>query len=446
MVRSVRQRAAWVVLAVAVLVGCLSAPAFAAGAAVAGHDHGRPAATVPALIDRLGMTSRTPVPCGWMVDVSAKTLNIAAPDTHTTYFVQPYYLAAGQQIVLNGVYPYSRYFSFVAYGSDGSPIANASIYDKQIVPDAGSVNPFTTVNPPTDQNQRRYTIRVTASQPPVGATNTIPGVDAASSQAFGFLVYRIYLPNDAKDPAAGVPLPTITTSSGTHRTCSRGERAVFNKLFEPVADALVAQSAPDPSTVVRGASLFRRAGNLAGLFPNPDNQYVFQASDWSPGAVIVIRGKAMTFPDTRHGGSTTERTDVRYWSMCSNELANPYPAIACASDDETALDVNGYYTYVVSMAKDRPRNATTANGVTWLAWAKNGANPVPPNTTYLRTMLPDPSFPHAVQAVPIPDPNLSAPALAAQAADAMQAYYPTGVLCTRATFEAGGAAACFGTP
>ena len=300
----------------------------------------------PPLMNRVGLGSATAVPCGWMFDVSAKTLNIAAPDTHTNYFVQPYYLGAGQQIVLNGVYPYSRYFSFVAYGSDGSPINNASIYDKHVVPDTGSVNPFTTVNPPTDANQRRYTIRITASQPAAGTPNTIPGLSAQDSQGFGFLVYRIYLANDAKDPAAGVPLPTITTASGTHRTCSRGERAVFNRLCAPFADALVAKSAPDPSTVVRGASLFRRAGDLGGLFPNPDNQYVFQASDWSPGTVIVIRGKAMTFPDTRHGGSTTTRTDVRYWSMCSNELANPYPAISCASDDETAVDSNGYYTYV----------------------------------------------------------------------------------------------------
>ncbi|HEU4329544.1 MAG TPA: hypothetical protein VFR40_00410 [Lapillicoccus sp.] len=74
-----------------------------------------------------------------------------------------------------------------------------------------------------------------------------------------------------------------------------------------------------------GASLFRRAGDLGGLFPNPDNQYVFQASKWSPGTIIVIRGKAMTFPDTRNGQSVTAPSDVRYWSMCSNEFKEPFP-------------------------------------------------------------------------------------------------------------------------
>jgi hypothetical protein len=133
--------------------------------------------------------------------------------------------------------------------------------------------------------------------------------------------------------------------------------------------------------------------------------------------------------------------------MCSNELAKPYPAVACASDDETATDAQGYYTYVVSMAKDRPRNAQPANGVTWLAWAKAGTKDVPPNTTYLRTMLPGAGFDHAVQSVPPPptdpDPPESATVLAGQAASPMAEYYPIGVLCTTATFEAGGADACF---
>ena len=432
---STRRRTAWAVLAVLVLVGCLAGPAMAAG------GPGKPPTSVSGLIDRLGLSARNPLPCGWMVDVSAKTLNVAAPDTHTNYFVQPYYLTAGNQIVVHGVYPYSRYFSFIAYGSDGLPINNVSIHDQQILPDAGSENPFSTANPPTNNDQRQYTLRISSSQPPF-PSNTIAGLPSGVSQGFGFLLYRIYLADDSKDPAAGVPLPTITTASGTHRTCSRGERAIFNKLFEPVADRLVAQSAPAPSTVVRGASLFRRAGDLGGLFPNPDNQYVFQASNWTPGTIIVIRGKAMTFPDTRHGGSTTEATDVRYWSMCSNELADPYPAVACASDDETAVDADGYYTYVVSMAKDRPKNATTAKGVTWLAWAKAGTKQVPPNTTYLRTMLPGDGFDHAVQSVPSPQGE-SADVLAGEAALAMAEYYPQGVLCTTTTFEAGGVDACF---
>ena len=432
---STRRRAAWAVLAVLVLVGCLAGPAMAAGGA------GRPPTSVSGLMDRLGVSARSPLPCGWMVDVSAKTLNVAAPDTHTNYFVQPYYLTAGNDIVVHGNYPYSRYFSFIAYGSNGLPINNVSIHDQQILPDAGSTNPFSTADPPTD-DPRQYTLRISSSQPPF-PSNTIAGLPSGVTQGFGFLLYRIYLANDSKDPAAGVPLPTITTASGTHRTCSRGERAIFNKLFAPVADALVAASAPDLSKVTLGASLFRRAGDLGGLFPNPDNEYVFQASTWSPGSIIVIRGRAMTFPDTRHGGSTTEQTDVRYWSMCSNEFAEPFPAVDCASDDETAVDAQGYYTYVVSMAKDRPKNAKAANGVTWLAWAKAGTAQVPPNTTYLRTMLPGDGFDHAVQSVPPPDSQAAATDLASQASQVMAEYYPEGVLCTTATFEAGGADACF---
>jgi hypothetical protein len=200
--------------------------------------------------------------------------------------------------------------------------------------------------------------------------------------------------------------------------------------------------------VVRGADLFRRFGNLAGLFPNPDTAYVAEATDWRPGTVVVIRGKAFTFPDTRHGGSVTEPTQVRYWSMCSNVLAVPYPVAGCASDDETAVDAQGYYLYAISMPQDRPRNATAAHGVTWLPWAtpRQSIRGIPPNITYLRTMLPASGFKQAAQAAqaaPIPTAGESAQQAAADAAAAMGSYYPTGAVCTTAQFETKGPLSCF---
>jgi hypothetical protein len=435
-------RRAIVALSAVVLVAMTAPAAFALTAGSAGPPPG-PAARIGALLHRLAMGSRR-AQCGWFVDVSAQTLNVAAPDTHSNYWIQPYFLAQRQQLVIHGTYPASRYFSFTAYGANGLAINDTALHDTQIVPDAGSVNPFTTPNPPTDPAELQYSVRVVSSQPPFTTDNTLAGLPNGQSSGLGFLAYRLYLSTNTGDPTASVPLPTITTTAGTLATCTASQQAVYERLLYPIASALVAAGAPDPSTVVRGADLFRRVGNLAGLFPNPDNQYLAEATDWRPGTVVVIRGKAFTFPDTRHGGSVTEPTQVRYWSMCSNILANPYPAAGCASDDETAVDAQGSYLYAISMPQDRPRNATAANGVTWLPWAtpRQSIGGVPPNITYLRTMLPASGFNQAVQAVPVPTAGESAQQAAADAAAAMGAYYPVGAVCTTVQFETKGPLSC----
>ncbi len=47
--------------------------------------------------------------------MSKQTLNVAAPDSNTNYFVQPYYLQPGGEIDVHGAYPFNRYFSFITY-------------------------------------------------------------------------------------------------------------------------------------------------------------------------------------------------------------------------------------------------------------------------------------------------------------------------------------------
>ena len=138
--------------------------------------------------------------CAWMVDVSAQTLNIAAPDTHTHYWVQPYVMDPKSEIVITGIYPFARYFSFVTYTSDGLPIGNVSLHDSEIVPDSGSINPFTTPDPPTDLDQRRYTARIVPSPPPPTSTNTLAGLPTDQTSGLGWLVYRLYLPDNPHEP------------------------------------------------------------------------------------------------------------------------------------------------------------------------------------------------------------------------------------------------------
>ena len=119
--------------------------------------------------------------------------------------------------------------------------------------------------------------------------------------------------------------------------------------------------------------------------------------------------------------------------------------VQCASDAQTVVNAQGYYLYAISMPQDKPANATAANGVTWLPWAtpRQSIGGVPPNTAYLRTMLPAPGFDQAVQAVPTPSPDESAQQAAADAATAMGEYYPVGAVCTVRQFEIRGPMSCF---
>jgi hypothetical protein len=119
---------------------------------------------------------------------------------------------------------------------------------------------------------------------------------------------------------------------------------------------------------------------------------------------------------------------MRYWSMCTNEYRKPYPVTDCTHDTQVPLDDDGWYTIVASTAADRPANATIDQGVAWLEWGSTTHDML----LILRNMLPAATFDHDVFEVAPGQP----------ASSAMGDYTPLTATCDRATFEAGGAAAC----
>jgi hypothetical protein len=129
-------------------------------------------------------------------------------------------------------------------------------------------------------------------------------------------------------------------------------------------------------------------------------------------------------------------SEVRFWSFCtgSNTIdpPMPYPTTDCIADFEIPLDADGAYTVVVSQPEDQPANATAENGIAWL----QGADPDLPDIVGLRHMLPsDDFFGQSVWEVP----ELTVGA----AEEIMGPYYPKITYCDTATFEEGGAGACF---
>ena len=379
------------------------------------------------------------VSCAWPGVVRPSRLNFAFPETNATYWVMPYRLSQGDRIVAEGTYPSARFTSLTSYDATGSPID--SLADHEIAPSAGSKNPFAVPDAGTNPAQHRYQVTLKPGTAAGSGGNTIAATTKSAGSGSGWLVLRIYVPDNDSDPTGGVPLPALSTQhqGSSPKAISACPRAGSPQgPTGPVASELrdlVKKYAPPGGfkgcgTSTAGSPGFASPNKVAGLFPNPYNKYLCTPLDHKAGRIAVVRGRAPTFPDTTNGQSVLTKTQLRYWSICQNQFQLPYPVSSCAADFQTALDKNGRYTYVVSTKQDRPANATTTKGVTWIDWGPTDVG----SLLFLRNMLPAQNFSNAVQDVKKGD----------DPAKVMGAYYPTVTYCTKQAFDKGGPDACTG--
>lgn len=89
------------------------------------------------------------------------------------------------------------------------------------------------------------------------------------------------------------------------------------------------------------------------------------------GYVIVLTGKLPTFPDTRNSAKEMTKAQCRYFSFTTYDADFPFaklPGLEQSSvmDDEIKIDDERKYIIVYSQEKDKPKNATTDNNVTWV--------------------------------------------------------------------------------
>lgn len=415
-------------------------------------------------------TAEGAAPCAWATKADKRTLNVAYPDTAATYWTTSYVLAPGERLELRGRFPDARYASFITYGPRGGAID--VLTDRDIEPDPGAINPFQGRGGPAGG---RYTISVRSdteetanslSADPTAATTTTTSSTASSTTAVsttstagdtaapgtapgtvpdpnatprlgtgtpgapgviaGTLIYRIYLARSA-DPTGGGGLPDIRVvapdGAGTDVPTCPAPGA------NPAAEALVNANGPPTNTPAPAQPIFLRpAQGAATLYPNPDNVYVVTILRHAPGQIVVVRGKAPTFPDTADGAPVTGREQVRYWSLCTDEYRKPYPVSSCVADQDVALDQDGMYTFVISTPAERPANATAANGITWLDWGSTSVD----NLLLLRHMLAAPDFTSSAI-------NLAPGSLASTT---MGPYTPVGTYCATEAFASGGPGAC----
>lgn len=319
-----------------------------------------------------------PPPCAWQWVATWQDTNAAYPDTNATYWYFGYHLPAGGELRVKGTFPPARYSSLAAYDALGRQVGQG-LADQEM----------------TGFPNGQFAVTVTTRFIEANSADVM-AAGAPEKDAIGSLFYRIYMPDPGVEPR-NIALPTIEYIAPDRSTTP--VPLCGDIRANPDAAATVSDITPEP-WLDQDRPWFWKASVGTGLFPNPDNAYLGALIKPQEGRVVVVTGKAPTYPDTRHGAPLTkDGTQLRYWSMCSNGYVEPYPVYACLADDEIAPGGGGgRYTIVVATEKDKPSEQWLRdNGAVWLPWGDATGGQT--NALLLRNMLPAPDFNQAVQNV-----------------------------------------------
>lgn len=379
------------------------------------------------------------------------------PDTGNRWWYMPID-PQWQTVTITAKYPKARFFSFAVY--DGAPASTGladHLFDAQIMPDAGSVNPFAAPdsNGGSTNGSQNYTMTITRTDTKVGNTLQLHANT-------GWLLYRLYLPNAGEGSIGGTPLPSISITDASGRPtplppCPVSNRQSELAALQPQFIPALLENPPRTPPVPDQIQFSPVPSPPARFLPNPDNKYLvsYFMSDYEPNRIIVVRGKMPAFPDTYNNGAPISKpapgfdaVQLRYWSMCLGDLVSPMPIEGCAVDASTPVDENGFYTVVIS--NDVLRPSWLPPQIVWIPW---GDEQMVPKTIFLRNTLPSSNFSQSAQSaiaqgcgVNFSFPTPPAQNEIAQAGQCTQQvmgdYYPVAAWCDRATFVEGGWQAC----
>lgn len=233
----------------------------------------------------------------------------------------------------------------------------------------------------------------------------------------GQIWIRYYAADQGQGPLGGVPLPKVSYRLPDGRTYYI--QADFREWTERSNRRVVARwTLPEDPVGYLGPSLgwFKKFGILRAIatgmalevpwlnldqqyvrdldrgvagrgeeMPPPGNfsvaatecnyiNYLLRGMTLGWGKVAVLTGKLPTTPRTLDGQATMPRAEARYWSLTATDPALPQPdgfvgaALHAVMDEEVVTDAQQRYVIVLSRPDDRPSNATTQNGVTWVNW------------------------------------------------------------------------------
>lgn len=284
----------------------------------------------------------------------------------------------GGRVEFKGKYPEARYFAF--HPNDISTNNLATLRDVDLDPDPGSKNPWREPVAPGDP--RHYTAVLDfGPRPATPAPNTsyVGTTKDGAPNPFVTLLLRTYGSFAGALPpnSAGVPLPAITVYDAAGAVVQEVAACdPYPAGFVVPVDATRFPSFPIPDyRTIRYAGKLTRATNFGlsiDVLANADvfymNAYFRRGVARQDRRVFVVRAQK---PTTTIPALDEPRDDptkqARLFTICSYNFWNGV-ANDCKSDLDVVSDGSGAYTVVVSALEDRPRNATAANGITWMSW------------------------------------------------------------------------------
>lgn len=339
----------------------------------------------------------------------------------------------GGWVEFHGQYPHVRYFSYHPNDEDMNNLK--TLRDQELAPDAGSVNPFWNIA--AKDAGRYYTARfVFAQKPAHPLPNTVyvgAKKDGITPNRWVNNILRTYasdLGNTAN--SGGVPLPAMTIYNAKGEiTYKADECDPYPPGHEPRRDNTLFPSLPIADHRAANPARWSTSSNFdapTDSWANADVQYLSTVFSRRFGNIFVVRARFPSTPDSRAGEpvSNTWQKDARLWTLC---IYNIWAGIAndCKIDHEIATDAKGFYTLVVSEAKDRPANLKQ-QGATWMNWGPY----LDGQLTYRALYRENPLWQQVAFGVS-----------GGQVSPDFKPYVPQAVPCDRNTFEKAGWQGCF---
>jgi hypothetical protein len=321
-------------------------------------------------------------------------LTPAFPDQASRYDLLTFVPNSGDFDVMEikGQFPHARYFGINLYDANEATDF-ASLADREIMPDAGSRNPFA-LDEQHDRKSianehRSYTIwlvperKVSRLLEERGThhVNIMTYPDGIATMAY---MNRVYRSNHGQNLLGGVPLPTVevfkldgTTATSPHLLPhfrqavqdARGKLQMFLFNSDFITGWQLSRKFADRRVV------FHRVSD-AGLFPNAHMEYVVASLDqdyWNKVAVITMK-RAPTADDTYNGGDFRHDVQVRYWSFCVGDLAVTGTP-DCLCDDQIQRNPDGASVTIVIAPKSLKAKIRQA-GLNYMAWGLATYKPV----------------------------------------------------------------------